>query len=243
METLEQKECSIPTKDHNPLEAPFVERYLWKEEYKSLLQSRIWEHRGITFIHLDPERLASREGTTAVPADLVQHEALIWAKDKNELRSLVRLTGYVAFGGLATASSLPDVPMYNLCGIRAEFTDNRRRMIGKLIESDANDWPREYCVDFDIDGAGGEVVTEILTNMYSGRPVAMNVRTNRDREVFWGEEQAINWRSIRAPDNMSLIGVAMTFAEIRSRVTRSGTYVSCGYMNARFVANQSLETC
>ncbi|KAH8812945.1 hypothetical protein F5884DRAFT_786754 [Xylogone sp. PMI_703] len=207
---------SIPIQDFRPPEIPLMERWLWKEDYKNILQSRIWEHRGIRLIV--PDVLGREALSTVVPDDIVPHEALIWAKDKSDLQSLVSLTGYVIEGG--TISSFgpngqnETRPIHDLCGIRADFASNhdgQQRVIGIRKEPDGTDWQNDHCVNFDINGKDGEIVTEVSVAMHE-LPKAMKIRTNRDREVYWGEEHAQNWHTLRAPLNMTLIGVVMAFS-------------------------------
>ncbi|RFU26663.1 hypothetical protein B7463_g9679, partial [Scytalidium lignicola] len=208
---------TIPTSDFISPEMPLLEKYLWREDYRNILQSRIWASPGIELVTINPH---SRESLTdAGPNEIVPHEALIWAKDQHELRSLVRLTGYVIIGGTLSGwdanHQSQTRPIHDLCGIRADFTNNhheQRRIIGIRKESDGSDWLEEHCVNFDIDGAGGEVVTEISIAQHEA-PKAIKLRTNRDREIYWGEEEARNWNTLHAPHGMVLIGIVMSFAK------------------------------
>lgn len=220
------RDWSSPIKDLNLPEIPFVEGRLWKEDYANILQSRIWDHDKIQFITLNRPGPASL--THACPDDIIHHEALIWANDTTELRSLVRLTGYVIIGGTLSGST-GTRPIHDFCGIKAEFAGNQHRTIGIRTEPDGNDWQPGHCVSFNIDGNGGEVVTEISVAMHEA-PKAIKLRTNRGREVYWGEEQAQNWNTLRASHGMTLIGIVMTFANASGFSWDSKTYVSRSFI-------------
>lgn len=163
--------------------------------------------------------LGDRQGQLSqdVHSDLVVHQALLWAKDKQELRSLRRLTGYVVVGG--NVMGMEDGvhyerPVHDLCGIRADFVPGytaRRRLIGIEKESDESDWSEQHCVHFDVDGQGGEFVNEISYAMHQ-TPKAIKLRTNRNREVYWGEGNVNNWQVLQAPKGEVIVGIVMTFA-------------------------------
>lgn len=134
-----------------------MESHLWKDDCSVHLNMPIWEHPTIRMVtsgdamHLQPD----------VDKNPVPYEALIWASNEIELRTLTRLSGHVTIGE-KIQDIFQDRPIHVLCGIRAQFGDTKRRTIGIQEESDGSDWKEESSSHFEIDGPGGEYVNEIL---------------------------------------------------------------------------------
>ncbi|KFY26810.1 hypothetical protein V493_03862 [Pseudogymnoascus sp. VKM F-4281 (FW-2241)] len=132
---------------------------------------------------------------------------------------------------------------YKICGLGAEFVDEHnggQRLIGvrgKVEEGKLEDnillagppvsstspdtkmgekkGHGDFRIDLDIDGPGGEIITEVLIGCYGDESVAgFRVRTNRDREAGChlnsdvGESELM---SIKARPNKTLVGVVATF--------------------------------
>lgn len=88
---------------------------------------------------------------------LIPQGALIWAKDLGEHQALRRLTGRIVSGGKTGAR--------HLCGISAEYesaTGLTRRVVG-VEKTGAGPGVKlpDLLEPFDIDGPGGEVVTQL----------------------------------------------------------------------------------
>lgn len=142
-----------------PLPVPSdLGRLLMDEDYSHILSRSIRVHQpgpnptlrlmGTRVMHMSRDYLHQ---------DLIPQGALIWAKDLCEHRALRRLTGRIVSGGKADARYL--------CGISAEYesaTGLARRVVG-VEKTGAGPGVKlpDLFKPFDIDGPGGEVVTEL----------------------------------------------------------------------------------
>lgn len=155
-------------------------------------------------------RVARSEDT--IHRDLIPHQALIWARDERDLRSLRRVSGYIVAG----STYCDEIYMDDVCGVTAEYTPKSalmRRMVGITKTSPGSEMTFERpWRHFEIDGPGGEIITEVQYAMHE-KPKAIKIRTNRGRECYWGEAPAHNWQSLEAPPGETLVGLVMTFAE------------------------------
>lgn len=122
---------------------------LWDGDYSQVLGQRIEEHQTLRLVD---DRYFRHSHRGYLPKDLVSHGALIWARDAGELRALRRFTGCIVSSGDQSGPVRPC-----LSGLSAELestTDLPRRAVG------VNNTGGQF-ESFDMDGPGGEVVTEI----------------------------------------------------------------------------------
>ncbi|KUI67408.1 hypothetical protein VM1G_03131 [Cytospora mali] len=188
-----------------------LQSLLWDRDYSDLLQYNIWVHPTLRLTQADDEN--RRE----LDRDVVAHEALIWARDQHDLRSLKRLSGYILFGD--TTSSLDargdgiDIP--DICGMTAEYSPESgltRRMVGVEKNCPGPDLASEETWEnFEIDGPGGEFVTEVQYGVWCR--TMLRIRTNRGRECLLGDEKGLRAQSLTAPPGETLIGLMMAFSE------------------------------
>ncbi|KAJ3531938.1 hypothetical protein NM208_g8655 [Fusarium decemcellulare] len=135
---------------------------LWKEDYSGLLGTRIWEHRRLKLITDDSRDFEQMCSNTSRPL-----EALIWAKNGDELQQVSRLTAYTAVGGsmAGVLSGEWETWEYHVIhGMRVHFrsdSTNESRSIGDPEANYGESSPDENCTVLNIDGPGGEFVTEI----------------------------------------------------------------------------------
>lgn len=126
---------------------------VWDEDYSQVLGQSIQEH---PILRLMGSRSLYRKMGN-LHKDLICYGALIWAKDARELRSLRRLTGCIVSGGKSDIQCV--------CGVNAEYeptTDVARRVIGiEKMGTEPGVKAPDLFEHFDIDGPGGEVVTEL----------------------------------------------------------------------------------
>lgn len=149
-----------------------LESHLWRDDCSEIYGRAIWEHPTIKVITSGHTR-GLRAG---VHDDLVPYEALIWATDENELRTLTRLSGHVTEGGRITSIFGESRPIHDLCGIRAQFgamNDTPQHTIGIQKEEDGSDWKEKSSSHFDIDGPGGEYVNEISFSLHEAMKVTV----------------------------------------------------------------------
>jgi hypothetical protein len=161
--------CNAPTEFEVPPPTAF-ERLLWKEDYSNVLSSPIWAQRDLRLVTkvFNPARKV--ELGSVISDDMVPHEALIWGKDSDELKSLTRLSGYV----VRDKADHSWRSICDLCGVRAEFANAEPRGVGIGTEEDGSKWREDRTVHFDIDGPGGEYVDAIYHAIHED-PVAVRV--------------------------------------------------------------------
>jgi hypothetical protein len=205
-----------------PAETPTltqVQRLLWKEAAAKLAlngamygsTAPIWSHPRFRMIPFDiPGELEE------VPIDVLPHEVLLWAKDKDELKRLTRISAFVIEDGHITIGGRKR-PVHAVLGIRAEYEERYwepKRTIGsgtksaELKESESDNWADEYLVHFDIDGPGGELVTEIHV---ADEARAIKLLTNRGREGYFGEVERDYWHVKRPEEGEVLVGMVVCF--------------------------------
>lgn len=159
-----------------PPKPTHLQSLLWENNYFDLLHHDIWNHPTLRLVHIASH--ATRINQVVHP-DLIAHEALIWAGDERDLRSLTRLSGFVVLGGTRLVLSRGMYGVHDVCGVNAEYTPESAlmwRRIGINKNSPGSDMENEDpWMHFDIDGPGGEIVTEILYAMQE-KPKAMKVR-------------------------------------------------------------------
>lgn len=197
----------LPEADAPPKPTP-LQSLLWDEDYSDVLHHNIWDHPTLGMFQAN--RVARSEDT--IHRDLIPHQALIWARDERDLRSLRRVSGYIVAG----STYCDEIYMDDVCGVTAEYTPKSalmRRMVGITKTSPGSEMTFERpWRHFEIDGPGGEIITEVQYAMHE-KPKAIKIRTNRGRECYWGEAPAHNWQSLEAPPGETLVGLVMTFAE------------------------------
>lgn len=233
----------LPEADAPPKPTP-LQSLLWDEDYSDVLHHNIWDHPTLGMVQAN--RVARSEG--GIHRDLVPHQALIWARDQRDLRSLQRVSAanIVVDGTFSTPQAGGEIHIDDVCGVTADYTPESalmRRMVGVTKISPGSEMTFEGpCQHFEIDGPGGEIITEVQYAMHE-KPKALQVspspsnlslflssiplegnpahalsvsqiRTNRGRECYWGEASAQNWHSLEAPPGETLVGLVMTFVEL-----------------------------
>jgi hypothetical protein len=141
--------------------------------------------------------------TEEIPLDVLPHSVLFWAKEESELKRLTRISAFI-------------VEM-EVLGLRAEYETRYwepKRSIGSGSGGmGSTDWGDENLVHFDIDGPGGEIVTEIFVGEESK---AIKLRTNWGREGSFGDIERGTWNVVRPGDREVFVGMVVCFG------TRSG---------------------
>lgn len=126
---------------------------MWDDDYSQILGQSIQEHQT-----LQPREGSNLHETSGLLRHgLISHGALIWAKDVGEHRELRRLTGCIVTGGKAANRWL-----YGVSAKYEPTTDIARRVVGFDETGVSPDVKYiEVFESFDMDGPGGEVVTEL----------------------------------------------------------------------------------
>ncbi|KAI5456951.1 hypothetical protein BGZ63DRAFT_408421 [Mariannaea sp. PMI_226] len=183
----------------NPLES-----CLWKEPYHQDLGTPIWEHPGLRLIS---NRVIDIETSNA------SQEALIWAKNEFDLRLLARITASITVGhGKMFTVKWETRDTYVVHGLKAESRTEYGNIYRSVGEPEAQydvDLPMESRQHFEIDGQGGERITAI--SFATEMTQAIKLRTNKDREVLFGDSGAFNWRIIRPEEGETLVGLVIAF--------------------------------
>ncbi|ROW17103.1 hypothetical protein VPNG_01391 [Cytospora leucostoma] len=213
-----------------PPEPTPLQSLLWDGSYEDVLGDDIWNHPTLRLIH-EPSHLG--KPGNGVHGDLVPHEALIWARDGDDLRRLRRLSSYVVVeNNRSTPASggVNEGDILDVCGVNAEYTPESalmRRMVGINKSSRGSDMTSEDpWMHFTIDGPGGEIVTEVHYAMHD-KLKAMKIRTNRERECYWGEMGVQKWYRLEPPPGETLVGLVMAFAEPSGYDNEKKTYAHC----------------
>jgi hypothetical protein len=171
------------------------------------------------------------ERETSGHRDMMSHEFFLWAMDMDECKCLTSITCFQPVGGrVSSGEDYFDVP--DVVGFLAEYTseqssprvagsggpvpsqDKRWRdaLDSSLTELNLDERFQPFdegsVVRFDIDGPGGEVVTEVhISDGLKG----ITLRTNRQRECFFGEERRSGWKIGRAAPGEMIVGLSLSF--------------------------------
>ncbi|KAF7592537.1 hypothetical protein BBP40_012761 [Aspergillus hancockii] len=194
-----------------PAELPFARRVLWSSEAMNVnvygagrAGCPIWFHPSIRVLPL----METDDGL-----DLDPWQILHWAHDAGEIRRLKKISAIVFPD--TTVDIIDDNLFFNVHGLTVEFI--RRyweppRHAGLSRDSTMVDDPKDlnYYRHFEIDGPGGEYITKVGLSV-SRRWSAIKLRTNRDREVVFGQEDASHWNFIEAPAGEVIVGLALNF--------------------------------
>ncbi|KAK8103025.1 hypothetical protein PG984_016171 [Apiospora sp. TS-2023a] len=189
------------------MEVDRLARYLWKADYKELLGGiRIWNFPGLYLCLADKLirpfdlRWESKEDN----AQPIAFEALIWATSADDFRRVKRLSAWMPRGLRPLA-------------LRLETEGDGAGNTGstQIIGTPHGNAGWRYKID--LDGAGGEFVTEIAirhgsTLMDKQDCDAIRITTNF-RQVTWGKKRSSDsWgQVIRAAAGDRLVGLAATF--------------------------------
>lgn len=123
-----------------------------------------------------------------VSAEMIPYQVLLWAKDAAELRQIRRISAYVVVGGTVSGnfngSTWESRPVHDVLGLMVEYVNDyaEPKRIGLLKEKyekgELAELAEEHMQHFDIDGPGGEYVTEVEVATMSD-PKAMKVSEMR----------------------------------------------------------------
>ncbi|KAH6983919.1 hypothetical protein EDB80DRAFT_783222 [Ilyonectria destructans] len=142
--------------------------------------------------------------------DLSAHATLLWGSGAGVLGKLERIWLRVAKDdGVSGAGNL-------LLGVGVQyilrFWEPERYIglrspgcMGKFHE-----WPVDEMVQFDVDGPGGERITEVAIAWTTELRV-FKLTTNKGREVSVGHGEDLEWTVQRAPEGQALAGLVMAF--------------------------------
>ncbi|PGH11856.1 hypothetical protein AJ79_04653 [Helicocarpus griseus UAMH5409] len=201
----------VPSADH-----PFGEKLLWADGVMDLVISNdphskkapIWRHPSIQV--LPSSRVEDLGYGEHVPGDLVPYKLIIWAKSDEDLRKVTRITVctkqyFTIFGSINCVLGMRAGHLDHSSGLRTK----KGRYTGSRDEYDAESVHGHLC-HFDIDGPNGEYVAGIDVAM--GKIVkAIRLRTNKGREVCFGDPDQDNWEPERAAEGDIFVGVALAF--------------------------------
>lgn len=171
---------------------PRIDDVMWKEDGIRFLGTPYWNNPSIRI--LGQRQLGEIEGgETEVHQQLLSQEALFWAKDATELRQVKKLSIFTTFSRTETANDVP-VEAYKICGLGVTFSEEHiegRRVVGLegKVEADdrEGDHPTlngphllggsdaklremngdgDFCIELEIDGPGGEIISEVLVDWF-----------------------------------------------------------------------------
>ncbi|RLL96312.1 hypothetical protein CFD26_105094 [Aspergillus turcosus] len=192
---------------------PFVHRLLWSTEGFAIYHhdhdddSPIWDHPDV---HVLPLLEPQSDQDDLAPCQIIH-----WASYPRNIRRLESISAWV----YTEDSVLPDTdakrPVTNVLGMTAKFTKRgwepgshvglNRRVATEKGYSFYNKLQR-----FEIDGSGGEYITEVGVAADQSWS-AIKLRTNRDREVVFGQQDASFDKMATATEGHAIVGLAAQF--------------------------------
>jgi hypothetical protein len=223
---------------------PIGDRFAWL----TTLNDRIWANRTFRIRSVsDSQRIESDQSVAF-------QEPLIWADYNHVLLKVKRISACVVQVPISDHTSDGNSsakPVECIVGFRVEYISRKwspERSVGILREKDEEDelldWPEEWMRHFDINGRDGEYITEIgqapldepravMVSLYrsvSTYPEKLTnlrskLRTNRGRNVVFGEAGQEKWAFRRAPDGETICGLAAMFATKFGLKEEMGTHV------------------
>ena len=163
---------------------------------------------------------------------MVPHETLLWANNFNVLHTLTQISALQVNGSFIETSS-ENQPMLDIIGIRAynggphfmpphigTYTPvpalrtnwNECQRLPSVMElRDFTDFNEANMSHFDIDGPGGEIVTEVhFSPTFSG----LKLVTNRGRECCWANHGAHDWVVKKAAHGKVIVGISGCFGNL-----------------------------
>ncbi|KAK2755681.1 hypothetical protein FQN54_005830 [Arachnomyces sp. PD_36] len=231
-----------PTSDSSPIlgtsSLPFARRQLWASHFPAIAL------KDKPYIHVLPQH-----GVDPVqdefPRDLVAHEVLVWAKNGVEFSKVERISAYICETVVTSLNSagISEKKCANVVlGLRAQHIERYwepKRYIGlRREQNEAGDlvhWPEPPLQHFDIDGPGGERVTEVETALMDlPAAIKQQLRTNWGRECCFGDANQRNWDIQRAPEGEFIMGLAVAFGRrtMYDGVTGKFTHLSPSSISA-----------
>ncbi|KAF2175171.1 hypothetical protein K469DRAFT_743420 [Zopfia rhizophila CBS 207.26] len=223
-------QCAYPCEEpEESPDLPQTQRLLWNAGAAKLASrgpmhsqtAPIWNHPHIRMVPFDPPA-----NYDDLPTDILPHHVLLWAKDISELKRMARISAFVVEDGMTTTSDgkggSRSRPFHSVLGMQVEY--ERRyweppRTIGSghlptpeceidYPRLDKMEWADEHMMHFDIDGPGGEIVTEIHV---AHEAIAFKLRTNRGRESHFGGPEWPDFDVLRAEEGEILVGLVVCF--------------------------------
>ncbi|KAF2119682.1 hypothetical protein BDV96DRAFT_642695 [Lophiotrema nucula] len=212
-----------------------AQNLLWGPGSTHLQHAPMWNHPRINVLPF-----WSRE-VTDIPNDMLPHHTLHWAHDESQLRSLKRLCAYVIVGGTVSTTDHHGKwitrSVHDILAFRAEYHEpensEAKRLVNTLIGyppkqrgedgsiTGNQSFQEENWMQFDIDGPGGERVTEVQVAQHSK---AVRLKTNRGRMCFWGEQDRDRWHTLRAPEDEVIVGLVASFGKPSGYDHKTSTY-------------------
>ncbi|TIC96872.1 hypothetical protein CH35J_007182 [Colletotrichum higginsianum] len=207
--SLDMSDGEFWTAYQNPLAA-----HLWKDNSATVLGDWVWELEHWLTLNTLPRSDLPRMGFPCSHSDTIPKEMLLWARTPSEVpvHDLKRLSGWLVLRHVGDMYA----DIYELCGLRAEYRSSRATEVIGMTEIDGRSWPEDELVHFEIDGGGGECVSEIGVASAFGEPSSLYMRTNRGREVVFARpssaREAASCRRVRmSPPGSSVVGVVLAF--------------------------------
>lgn len=170
---------------------PRIDELMWKDDGNRFFGTPYWNNPSLKIVHRDEiGELGALDGSlTEIHQQLVPQAALVWAKVLAELRQLKTVSIFTTYSHMTNISGV-EVEAYHICGLGVEFSAEHtegRRLVGVEGKLEADDQeadlstlggPRiphlagaklrkmkgdgNFRIDLDIDGPGGEIITEVF---------------------------------------------------------------------------------
>ena len=229
------RQHSDPPIDTSLLSYTPAQTLLWTQsaskapKYRWAPTGSIWSHRRYK-VDLFP----SRDEGNLIPADMMPHSPFIWADFPHAYEHLKRISALQLPSGSVDGNSEPITSTLDITALqytRDQPVTTEPQHVGNAMPARAMrpDW--NECLDpksnadaldltvfnqahthaFDIDGAGGETVTEVHFSPASG---ALKLVTNRGRESAFNHGEQSDWVVKTTPPGHVIVGLSCCFGKL-----------------------------
>lgn len=173
-------------------ELPNLQKYLWHSTLEQEYGKKLWNVDRLNLLELQRSDSTYK---SAFPESLASRHPLLFARNKDDLTCLIRISAFVPTVDYMTAETEEgpiDFLIDRIAGIKSEQSVNDRnkmryvgynKLEGSVITGKGDfspitndlEWDEDHVVDFDIDGPGGEIITDVAVSQNSNVIRALRV--------------------------------------------------------------------
>ncbi|KAJ7167345.1 hypothetical protein C8R43DRAFT_171946 [Mycena crocata] len=207
--------------DDDELAPVLLHRPLWKAPAPSTSNalhnttSPIWSHAPrLCALPSITRELDRYKLQCAYHEDIVPTDVFIWAADARELRSVRRISAYHPGGDRHIGALRVEFAAESGIAARVVGEEAGRHLLKKARFDPT--WDGSVAdgswKPFEVDSAGGEVVVGVDA-VYDEEIKSVRLRTNRGREVLWGEElrDSRDIQAMEPANGETIVGLAVAF--------------------------------
>lgn len=171
-----------------------------------------------------------------MPNEMVPWDVLLWADTAESYKGLQSISCFLPIGGhgsdFQTSWPIPDIvglrckkiggsdcasyvgtggPVPAQCSEWGRMQNAKTDLESWYTSTELKSFDNANMNHFDIDGPGGEVITEVHI---SNEAKALRLLTNRGRGCFWGEENRQQWTQYRVGEDELIVGLVCAFGNL-----------------------------